>query len=152
MLRHQLKPKTVQKGKRRVGRGGKRGTYSGHGIKGQKSRAGRKMRPELRDIIKKIPKLRGHHKHKLRSIQAKVAAVNLSTLDAKFIAGETVSLETLRTKGVVRSGVRAAKVLGTGEITKKLVVLGLPVSATARVKIEKAGGSVDEGKNETKSK
>jgi len=57
---HQIKPKIKKKNRKIIGRGGKRGTYSGRGIKGQKSRAGRKIRPELRDIIKKLPKKRGY--------------------------------------------------------------------------------------------
>lgn len=59
MQLHQIQPKNSIKKSRRVGRGGKRGTYSGAGIKGQKSRAGAKIRPELRDLVKKIHKLRG---------------------------------------------------------------------------------------------
>ncbi len=54
-----LQPNIKEKSKKRVGRGGKRGTYSGRGIKGQKSRAGRKMRPAIRDLIQRTPKLRG---------------------------------------------------------------------------------------------
>ncbi|PIS13477.1 MAG: hypothetical protein COT67_01505 [Candidatus Tagabacteria bacterium CG09_land_8_20_14_0_10_41_14] len=60
MQLHQLKPSTKNKDKKRIGRGGKRGTYSGRGLKGQKSRAGRKLRPQLRDIIKRLPKKRGY--------------------------------------------------------------------------------------------
>ena len=54
---HQLKPKYKKKEKKRVGRGGKKGTYCGRGIKGQKARAGRKMQPIIRQILKKYPKL-----------------------------------------------------------------------------------------------
>jgi len=60
MQLHQLIPTTKNKSKKRVGRGGKRGAYSGKGLKGQKSRAGRKLRPQLRDIVKRIPKKRGY--------------------------------------------------------------------------------------------
>jgi len=56
---HQIQPEHKLKKKKRVGRGGKRGTYCGRGIKGQKSRAGAKIRPALRDLIKRIPKKRG---------------------------------------------------------------------------------------------
>jgi len=56
---HNIQPNTKRKTPKRVGRGGKRGTYSGRGLKGQKSRAGRKIRPQLRDIIKRIPKKKG---------------------------------------------------------------------------------------------
>ena len=60
MQLHEIKPKHKLKKSKRVGRGGKRGTYCGKGIKGQKSRAGAKIRPELRDLVKKIPKVRGY--------------------------------------------------------------------------------------------
>jgi large subunit ribosomal protein L15 len=56
---HTIKPTTKNKSKKRIGRGGKRGTYSGKGMKGQKSRAGRKIRPAIRDLIQRTPKLRG---------------------------------------------------------------------------------------------
>jgi large subunit ribosomal protein L15 len=59
MQLHEIQPCQKQKTKKRIGRGGKRGTYSGKGMKGQKSRAGAKIRPEVRDLIKKTPKLRG---------------------------------------------------------------------------------------------
>jgi len=61
MQLHQLKPKNKSKKVKRIGRGGKRGTYSGKGIKGQRCRAGAKIRPEIRDMIKKIPKKRGYN-------------------------------------------------------------------------------------------
>ena len=60
MQLQELKPIHRLKKKKRVGRGGKRGTYCGRGIKGQKSRAGRKLKPLIRDVIKKYPKLRGY--------------------------------------------------------------------------------------------
>jgi len=60
MQLHQVKPSHKTKTKKRVGRGGKKGTYSGRGIKGQKARAGAKLKPAIRDLIKKIPKLRGY--------------------------------------------------------------------------------------------
>jgi len=59
MQLHQVQPIHKNKSKKRVGRGGKRGTYSGRGMKGQKSRAGRKIRPAVRDLIQRTPKLRG---------------------------------------------------------------------------------------------
>jgi len=59
MQLHQIQPIHKLKKKKRVGRGGKRGTYCGRGIKGQKARAGAKIRPEIRDLIKRIPKLKG---------------------------------------------------------------------------------------------
>ena len=72
MQLHELRPKTKNKPRKRIGRGGKRGTISGRGTKGQNARAGRKKRPELRDIIKRIPKLRGRGKSSLKSFQLKL--------------------------------------------------------------------------------
>lgn len=60
MQLHELKPKHKRKKRKRVGRGGKRGTYSGRGIKGQKARAGRRLKPVIRELIKRYPKLRGY--------------------------------------------------------------------------------------------
>jgi len=56
---HQIAPEHKKNPKKRIGRGGKRGTYSGKGVKGQKSRAGKRIRPGTRDLIQQIPKLRG---------------------------------------------------------------------------------------------
>src|SRR4030043_96678 len=80
MQLHQVKPTHRQKNKKRGGRGGKRGTYSGKGIKGQKSRAGHKIRPEIRDFIKKIPKRRGY---RFKAIKPKAEIVNLKALEIK---------------------------------------------------------------------
>lgn len=60
MQLHQIQSSHKRKTKKRIGRGGKRGTYCGRGMKGQKARAGAKMKPAIRDLIKKIPKLRGY--------------------------------------------------------------------------------------------
>jgi len=81
MQLHQLKRNTPNKKAKRVGRGGKRGKTSGRGMKGQKARAGTSGRPEMRDIIKKIPKLRGHGKNRARTVNAErilPSVVNLS--------------------------------------------------------------------------
>ena len=80
MQLHTLKRKTKNKTKKIVGRGGKRGTYSGRGLKGQKARAGRKIRPEFRDLLKKIPKQRGRGTHMLKSRHAPYAVINLSII------------------------------------------------------------------------
>ncbi len=117
---HQLKP--VHKGKksRRVGRGGKRGTYSGRGIKGQKARAGAKIRPAIRDILKKIPKLRGY---KFKSFRHKPVIVNLDDIVRKFNEGDVVSPASLLEIGLIskRKGrMPKVKILGRGELKKKL--------------------------------
>ncbi len=132
----------------RVGRGGKRGKTSGRGTKGQKARSGHKIRPEIRDLIKKIPKLRGHGKNRARGVHSgrkTITPVNLATLESAFSAGDTVTPVVLVKKGIVnkRSGrLPSVKILGTGEITKALAISGCTVSAAAKAAIEKAGGSV----------
>ena len=89
---HQLKPKHKTKKKKRIGRGGKRGTYSGKGIKGQKSRAGRKMQPIVRELIKRYPKLRGY---RFKGGDKNIVSLNIEDLDKKFNQGEVVSHRTL---------------------------------------------------------
>lgn len=144
MQLNNLQPKTKNRRKLRVGRGGKRGKTSGRGGKGQTARAGNKRRPEWRDIIKKIPKARGY---RFASIQDEVFPVSLAMLEQHFAAGDTVTFAVLVEKGLVkRAGGKSqrAKILGTGSLTKKLTVTGIPASATAKTAIEKAGGSISE--------
>lgn len=124
------------------GRGGKRGKTSGRGTKGQDSRSGRKKRPELRDFIKRVPKLRGYA---FKSIVDKAIPVSLTSIDAAFSAGDRVEPQTLVEKKVVRtiSGrYPRVKILADGEVTKKLTISGVEVSKSAKEKIEKAGGTV----------
>ncbi len=129
-----------------VGRGGKRGKTSGRGGKGQTARAGHKVRPEIRDMIKRIPKLRGRGKNSFKSFQAKYSVVNLELIEKHFSAGDTVSPETLRGKGLteLRSDPKAlVKILATGDITKKLVFTDCAFSGAAREKVTKAGGTIE---------
>ncbi len=144
---HQLKRKTSNAITRQVGRGGKRGKTSGKGHKGQKARAGRKLRPELRDIIKKLPKLRGHGKNRGRTVNSgKVIpeVVNVSTLETK-LSGTEVTPQILLEQSLIKRGNRknpAVKILGNGELSKKVSVSNCQVSTSAREKIEKAGGTI----------
>ena len=145
MQLNELKRKTPNKVHKTVGRGGKRGKTSGRGTKGQKARAGHRIRPEVRDVIKKLPKLRGRGKNINTSIVAPMAVVNVDALERYFEAGDTVTARELATRGAVRSRkgrTPLVKILGNGEITKKLTLTGVTVSASARKKIEAAGGSV----------
>lgn len=142
-----LKLSNARTTSRRVGRGGKRGKTSGRGTKGQKARAGHSIRPEIRDQIKKLPKLRGHGKNRSRTVRIKrksFVAVNLSVLDAHFSAGEAVTPSILVHKGAIRTlrGVTGVKVLASGEITKAVEISNCRVSAAALQLIEKAGGTV----------
>ncbi len=136
MQLHNLFPRTKVKEEKRIGRGGKRGTYSGRGIKGQKARAGAKIRPAERDIIKKIPKLRGY---KFKSFQERPAIINLGDLNKKFKAGEKVSPKNLLEAGLIRrikGKVPKVKVLGKGELKKKLVFEDVQFSKSALEKLK----------------
>lgn len=142
---HTLKRNSKNKKRMIVGRGGKRGKTSGKGTKGQKARAGRKLRPELRDIIKKLPKLRGRGKNIFQSFQIKPVVVNLGSIDAAYDAKGEVTPATLVSKGLIRikKGDKPfVKILGTGDITKALTFSGVEFSASAKEKIEKVGGTV----------
>lgn len=139
---HQLKREHPLKQARQVGRGGKRGKTAGRGTKGQLARAGRKLRPELRDIIKKIPKLRGYRFH---SVRTKPAVVKLGDVNKLFSAGATINPNALLERGLVRrrGGVLpTVKILSGGPATKSFQFIGCAVSATARAQIEKLGGKI----------
>lgn len=141
---HQLKPKTKKKNRKRIGRGGKRGTYSGRGIKGQKARAGHRIRPELRDVIKKMPKLRGYN---MRLTKPRAAAVvNVEDLEKHFGDGAKINPEELAKKNLIsrRSGrLPEVKLLGSGQVAKKFLVSHCQFSKSAKEKIEKAGGKIE---------
>lgn len=142
MQLHQLKPIHKKKARKRVGRGGKRGTYSGRGVKGQKARAGRRLKPVIREIIKKYPKLRGY---RFNPIKTKPVVVNIAILDKAFDSQEKVSPQTLLKKGLIRrikGKVPKVKILGQGELTKALIVEGCQMSEAAKKKIEKSGGKI----------
>ncbi len=136
---HDLKPKNKLQRKRRIGRGGKRGTYSGKGVKGQKCRAGAKMPPIARELIKRYPKLRGYRFSPLK----KCFVVNIAVLDNFFNNNDVISPKSLIKKGVAKRSKRyPVKILGIGETKKKFTVVGCHVSQKAKDKIEKAGGVV----------
>lgn len=148
MQLHQLQPKTIRKIAKRIGRGGKRGKTSGRGMKGQKARTGNSTRPEMRELIKKLPKLRGHGKNRAQAVNAervRPVVINLSALNAAFDAGASISPKTLVLRGLIRSeGKRppTVKILAAGELTKKLTVTGCTLSDAAREKITASGGTV----------
>jgi len=146
MQLHQLQRVHKNKKARQVGRGGTRGKTAGRGTKGQKARAGHKMRPEMRDIIKRLPKLRGRGKNSNKSINLKAVVVNLARLEVVFKAGETVSPKTLLSQKVIsltKGKTPSVKILATGELTKKLTIENCAVSGAAREKITKLGGEVN---------
>lgn len=141
MQLHELKPIHKSKKGKRIGRGGKRGTYCGRGVKGQKSRAGRKLKPIIREIIKRYPKLRGYR----FKAKKEFAVLNLDVLEKKFNEGEKVTPEILVEKRIIRrigGKVPKIKILGRGEIKKKLEFERCLFSEKAKEKIEKAGGII----------
>lgn len=141
MQLHTLKREHPNKKARQVGRGGTRGKQSGRGGKGQTARAGNKRRPQMRDIIKKIPKLRGY---RFQSHVGKPSPVNVSALNI-FEAGSVITPATLFEKKLVRKvggNLPTVKILANGELKVKLSVTDCTVSAVAKSKIEKAGGDV----------
>lgn len=151
MQLHELKPIHKKKRLKRVGRGGKRGTYSGRGIKGQKARAGRKLKPVIRELIKKYPKLRGYKfKSKVKSQKSITGSkfavgVNLDILEKKFTLGEIITPKALIEKKIIRrikGRMPKVKILAEGKLTKKLIIEGCQVSKGAAEKIKKAGSII----------
>ena len=147
-----LKPAQKRQARKRIGRGlgSGKGRYSGRGIKGQKSRAGsNKMRPGFEGgqmpIYMRLGKQRGPYSKDAMPIgphRTSTVPVNLRDLDRVFAGGEEVTLETLVEKGLIKDTKTDVKILGTGELKKKLRVTAHAFSASAREKIEGAGGQV----------
>lgn len=142
---HNIKRKTKNKKKVQVGRGGTRGKTSGRGTKGQKSRAGRKLRPEMRDIIKKLPKLRGYD---FKSFQVRPVVISLQKISAVFEKGGDITPEILisnKVANLLKGAVPKIKIVGPRKdfvFEKKINVSGIIVTPGAKTTIEKAGGSV----------
>jgi large subunit ribosomal protein L15 len=146
-----LKPAQARKDRKRVGRGlgSGKGRYSGRGIKGQKSRAGSNKMPAgfeggQMPIDMRAPKLRGNTSADAMPIgpfRTYSQPINLRDLERVFEDGATVSLEAMVEKGLLKNTKADVKVLGTGDLTKKLSVTAHSFSASAREKITAAGGS-----------
>jgi len=145
MQLHSLSPRTKTKNKKRVGRGGTRGKTSGRGHKGQNQHGGHGIRPHMRDEIKRLPKLRGRGVNSNKSAQPKAVPVNVSVIEENFKKGAVVSPKTLFKAGLIlKNGEKfpIVKVLGQGDISVAVTIVGCKVSASAQEKIEKAGGKV----------
>jgi large subunit ribosomal protein L15 len=147
-----LSPAQLQKDRKRVGRGlgSGKGRYSGRGIKGQKSRSGsHKMRAGFEGgqmpIYMRVGKLRGNTSKDampLGPFRTSTVPVNLRDL-ARFESGDEVTPESLVEKRIIKNTKTDVKILGSGEINTKLTIRVHAISATAREKIEAAGGSVE---------
>lgn len=135
----------AKKSRKRIGRGNGsgHGTYAGRGLNGQLSRAGGGKGPSFEGgqmpLAMRLPKLPGFNNIN----RVEYAPVNVSRLDAVYSDGDVVDYETLVEKGIIKSEAIPVKVLGNGEISKKLTVRVDKVSATAQAKIEAAGGKVE---------
>jgi large subunit ribosomal protein L15 len=146
-----LKPAQSQKDRKRVGRGmgSGKGRYSGRGIKGQKSRAGsHKMRAGFEGgqmpIYMRLGKQRGSTSKDAMPIgpfRTSTAPINVGSLD-RFDDGAEVTPESLVEKGLLKNTKTDVKLLGTGDLKKKLTVRVHAISESARKKVEKAGGTV----------
>jgi large subunit ribosomal protein L15 len=142
---HNLHPnKGATKTKKRIGRGRGSGTgkTSGKGVKGQKARPGHHgarfaFEGGQMPMPRRIPKRGFKNPNRVEAFP-----INVSLLEKMFDAGATVDLEVLRSKGIVPKLVDTVKILGEGELTKKLTLKVHRVSETAKSKIEAAGGSV----------
>jgi large subunit ribosomal protein L15 len=146
-----LKPAQARKDRKRVGRGlgSGNGRYSGRGIKGQKSRAGsHKMRAGFEGgqmpLHMRVGKQRGATSKDAMPIgpfMTRTQPINLRDLEARFDAGAEVTPEELKRVGLIKNTRTDVKILGVGELTKSLTVSAHGFSATAREKIEAAGGT-----------
>ncbi len=155
MQANQLKRIHPNKKRMTVARGGKRGKTAGRGGKGQSARAGNKRRPEWRDIIKRVPKLRGRGKNSNKSFQDFASVINLEVLETTFVNNDSVTPTILIEKGLISkiSGkVPKVKILGNGDITKVLKISGCSISGSAREKVVKAHGSIEDPKIVVESK
>ncbi len=137
---HDVKPNHPPQKKKRVGRGGKRGTYSGKGMKGQKARAGTgKKEPLIRRVLKRYPKLRGYKFSPL----SKTHTVDVSVLEERFENESKINPASLIEKRIIQKSKNfPVKILGKGKVTKKFHIEKCSISQKAKEAIEEAGGTV----------
>lgn len=145
MRLHTIKPNPGAKHRRKrlgIGESSGKGKTSGKGHKGQKARSGGSIRPGFEGgqmpLYRRLPK-RGFNNAEFKTVYG---VVNLDSLEKTFTNGDTVNEESLRKSGLVKGRFDGVKILGRGEVTKSLTIQVDEVSATAREKIEKAGGKI----------
>jgi large subunit ribosomal protein L15 len=146
-----LKPAQARKDRKRIGRGmgSGKGRYSGRGIKGQKARSGSaKMRAGFEGgqmpLYMRMPKQRGNTSKDAMPVgpfRTSTVPVNVRDLERVFADGDTVNIEAMLAKGLIKNTKADVKVLGNGDLTKKLSVTAHGFSAGAREKITAAGGT-----------
>ncbi len=141
---HELKPyKGSTKRRKVVGRGvgSGHGTFSGRGAKGQKARSGSSIPVGFEGgrmpLQRQMPKLRG-----FKSLKPKAVGLDLTRINDKFNAGQTVNPKELYNKGLIKSAQDTVKILGEGKLTKALTFEKVLVSKTAGELINKAGGKI----------
>lgn len=137
-------PQGANKKKRIVGRGSSsgRGTTAGRGNKGQQSRSGGKTYVGFEGGQMPLYRRIARRRFSNYPYRKEYAVVNLELIAAKFAEGDTVNRESLIEKGLLKKSALLVKILGNGDVDKKLTVCADKVSAGAKEKIEKAGGSV----------
>ena len=147
MMEHEITPpRGARRARKRVGRGDSAGggSYAGRGMKGQKSRSGPGLRPGFEGgqmpLIKGLPMKRGFNNR----YKTYYALVDLDTLQERFEANTQVTPEILHDLGIIRRTQLPVKVVGDGELKQPLTVAAHKFTASARAKIEAAGGSVTE--------
>ena len=147
MMEHDISPpRGARRARKRVGRGDSAGggSYAGRGLKGQKSRSGPGLRPGFEGgqmpLIKGLPMKRGFNNR----YKTYYALVDLDTLQERFEANTQVTPELLHQLGIIRRTRLPVKVVGDGELQQPLTVAAHKFTASARAKIEAAGGTVTE--------
>lgn len=147
MMEHEVSPpKGARRNRKRVGRGDAAGggSYAGRGLKGQKSRSGKGVRPGFEGgqlpLIKGLPMKRGFNNR----YKTYYALVNLSTLQERFEPGDRITPELLHGLNIIRRTNLPVKIVGDGDLEHSLIVAAHKFTASARAKIEAAGGRVEE--------
>ena len=147
MMEHEVSPpKGARRNRKRVGRGDAAGggSYAGRGLKGQKSRSGRGVRPGFEGgqlpLIKGLPMKRGFNNR----YKTYYALVNLNTLQERFESGARVTPDLLHGLNIVRRTSLPVKIVGDGDLQHPLTVVAHKFTASARAKIEAAGGTAEE--------
>ncbi len=134
MQTHEITRENPNKKSRQVGRGGTRGKTSGRGGKGQTARAGNKRRPAMRDVIKKLPKLRGRGINVNKAFREKAVAINLIDLNV-YEDGATVNPVSLVAHGILEMKLGKfpkVKIMNTGKLDKKLSFEGVEMSEATK--------------------
>jgi len=141
----QLRRNVPNAAETRIGRGGKRGKTSGRGTKGQYAHGGHGVRAAIKDVIRKLPKLRGRGLNLNKQIGPNSIAINLAALEAVTNKDDIVTFDFLKSVGLVGKSWKQSqyvKILAQGEVSKPITVQNIPISVAARDKIVSAGGSV----------